>query len=114
MANLQEESPSSPNDNDDNDDDQAMEEEEEEEEEEGTLHIETEGADALSTSPKYIYKIMLNLKSSSRSAGATRNNKLAWLGYWSYNKLTSDWAKFGLRNDKAFFWSRVRSYGDGE
>lgn len=86
----------------------------EEKEEEGTLHIETEGADAVHPNPKYIYKMILALKSAGRGSGATRNNKLAWMGYWSYNKLTDDWAEFGLKNDKAFFWSRVKSYGSGE
>ncbi len=84
------------------------------EEEEGTLHIETEGADAVHPNPKYIYKMILALKSAGRGPGATRNNKLAWMGYWSYNRLTDDWAEFGLKNDKAFFWSRVKSYGGGE
>ncbi|KAL6714481.1 hypothetical protein ACLMJK_007905 [Lecanora helva] len=87
---------------------------EEEQEEEGTLHIETEGADFIHPHPKYIYKMMLSLKSAGRAPGATRNNKLVWLGYWSYNKLTDDWSEFGLKNDKAFFWSRVKSYGNGE
>lgn len=87
---------------------------EKEDGEEGSIHIETEGADAGHAHPKYIYKMALQLKSAGRSAGATRNNKLAWMGYWSYNKLTDDWAEFGLKNDKAFFWSRVRSYGIGE
>ena len=90
------------------------EDKDEEEEEEGILHIETEGADAVHANPKYIYKMILQLKTAGRGAGATRNNKLIWRGYWSYNKLTDDWAEFGLRNDKAFFWSRVRTYGDGE
>lgn len=81
---------------------------------EGTIHIETEGADAGHVNPKYIYKMALQFRSAGRSAGATRNNKLAWMGYWSYNKLTDDWAEFGLKNDKAFFWNRVRSYGIGE
>ena len=84
------------------------------EEDEGTIHIETEGADAGHPNPKYIYKMMLQLKSAGRVSGATRNNKLAWLKYWSYNKLTDDWAEFGLKNDKAFYWSRVRSFGLGE
>lgn len=88
--------------------------EEEENWQEGTIHIETEGADAGHANPKYVYKMGLQLKSAGKGAGATRNNKLAWVGYWSYNKLTDDWAEFGLRNDKAFFWSRVRSYGIGE
>ena len=80
----------------------------EEGEEEGTLHIETEGVDP----DKYIYKMELALKSAGK-AGGTKNNKLNWKGFWSYNKLTDDWAEFGLRNDKAFFWSRVKSYGMG-
>ena len=82
--------------------------------EEGTVQIETEGADAGQANPKYIYKMALELKKAGRSAGATRNNKLTWIGYWSYNKLADDWAEFGLKNDKAFLWSRVRSYGTGE
>ena len=74
---------------------------------EGDLHIETEGTD-----PKYTFKMQLALKSAGRSGG-TRNNKLTWLGFWSYNKLTDDWAQFSLRNDRAYFWSRVKSYGTG-
>ena len=89
-------------------------EDEDKYDEEGILHVETEGADAGHANPKYIYKMILQLQTARRGAAATRNNKLSWRGYWSYNKLTDDWAEFGLRNDKAFFWSRVRSYGDGE
>lgn len=95
-------------------------EEEDLDEEEGILHVETEGADACAAAPKYVYKMMLKVQHAGAGkvlpggGGKTRNNKLAWLGYWSYNRLTDDWAEFGLRNDRAFFWSRVRSYGDGE
>ncbi|RYP69812.1 hypothetical protein DL769_005164 [Monosporascus sp. CRB-8-3] len=71
---------------------------------EGTLFVETEGA-----GPKYMYRMDLSM----RSAGKTRNNKLVWKGFWSYNKLTDDWAEFGLKNDKPFFFSRVKSYGIG-
>lgn len=74
---------------------------------EGDVHVETEGVD-----PKYMYKMHLALRSAGR-AGGTRNNKLVWKGFWSYNRLTDDWAAFTLRNDRAFFWSRVRSYGMG-
>ena len=49
----------------------------------------------------------------SAKAGGAKNIKLAWRGFWSYNKLTDDWAEFGLKNDKAFWWSRVASYGLG-
>ncbi|KAM0807966.1 hypothetical protein AB5N19_08307 [Seiridium cardinale] len=69
---------------------------------EGELFVETEGVD-----PKYMYRLELNMK----SAGKARNNKLTWKGFWSYNKLTDDWGEFGLKNDKAFYFSRVKSYG---
>lgn len=74
-------------------------------EKEGTLHIETAGV-----TPKYLYKMILSLGSAGSRA---RNNKLNWQGYWSYNRLTDDWGEFGLKNDKAFYWSRVKSYGMG-
>ena len=82
----------------------GYEEDEDEREEEGNLHIETEGVD-----PKYMYKLHLSLRSAGRPSGI-RNNKLVWKGFWSYNRLTDDWAAFTLRNDRAFFWSRVKSY----
>ena len=78
-----------------------------EDEGEGDVYIETEGVD-----PKYMFKMNLSLRSAGR-AGGTRNNKLVWRGFWSYNRLTDDWAAFTLRNDRAFFWSRVKSYGIG-
>jgi F-box protein 9 len=71
---------------------------------EGDLFVETEGC-----TPKYTYRMELSLK----NAGKSRNNKLLWKGYWSYNKLADDWAEFGLKNDKAFYFSRVKSYGFG-
>ncbi|MCJ1317286.1 hypothetical protein MMC15_002609 [Xylographa vitiligo] len=74
----------------------------------GNLYVETEGPDA-----KYTYSMQLALRSASHRVGATQNNKLAWRGFWSYNRLTDDWAEFQLRNDRAFFWSRVRSWGSG-
>lgn len=72
---------------------------------EGDVHIETEGA-----TPKYDYRLHLGFGSAGRGA---RNNKLNWKGYWSYNKLTDDWAVFALRNYQSFYWSRVKSYGSG-
>lgn len=72
---------------------------------EGDVHVETEGVDA-----KYMYKMHFSLRSAGRAA---KNNKMTWRGFWSYNKLTDDWAEFALRNDRAFFWSRVKSYGMG-
>lgn len=76
---------------------------------EGTVNIETSGIDP----EKYTYHMSLALRSVGRKEG-TRNNKLAWRGFWSYNKLSDDWAEFGLKNDKPFLWSRVGNYGMGE
>lgn len=77
-----------------------------EDEVEGDVHVETEGA-----VPKYTYKMHLAMANAGKAA---RNNKLAWKGFWSHNKLTDDWGAFTLRNDKAFYWSRVKSYGLGD
>ncbi|KAH8173750.1 f-box-like domain-containing protein [Sarocladium implicatum] len=73
---------------------------------EGDLCIETEGVGS-----KYIYRMDLSLRSAGKGA---RNNKLAWRGFYSYNKLTDDWGEFLLKNDKPYFFSRVKSYGTGE
>ncbi|KAH8155152.1 uncharacterized protein LAJ45_00161 [Morchella importuna] len=35
--------------------------------------------------------------------------KLAWEGFWSWNRVSDDLAEFSLRNDKAFIFSRVGS-----
>ena len=75
---------------------------------EGDLYIETEGA-----GPRYMYTMQLALKSRSRSIHDVKNNKLQWKGFWSYNQLTNDWLPFQLKNDRAFFFSRVKSYGLG-
>ncbi|KAM0717030.1 hypothetical protein Q7P37_006882 [Cladosporium fusiforme] len=98
---------STPNNASSNDDDAQEEEEadDEVEEEEGDVHIETQGV-----VPRYTYKMLLGLTHAGKSA---RNNKLAWKGFWSYNRLTDDWGEFQLRNDRAFYWSRVKSYGGG-
>lgn len=74
---------------------------------EGNLFIETEGVG------KYIYRMDLTLRNAGTKGSGARNNKLAWKGFWSYNKLTDDWAEFSLKNDKPFFFSRVKSYGLG-
>jgi F-box protein 9 len=72
---------------------------------EGTLYVETAGV-----TPKYLYKMILGIGNAGRGA---RSNKLAWQGYWSYNRLTDDWAEFMLKNDRAYYFSRVKSYGMG-
>ncbi|KAG9249266.1 hypothetical protein BJ878DRAFT_410896 [Calycina marina] len=73
---------------------------------EGHLCVETEGV-----GPKYVYRVDLSLRSAGKGA---MNNKLVCGGFWSYNKLTDDWAEFSRRNEKPLFWSRVRSYGKRE
>lgn len=75
---------------------------EDEDEDEGTIHIDTEGV-----IPKYMYRMALTIGSAGRGA---RSNKLSWQGYWNYNKLTDDWGEFGLKNYRAFYWSRVRRF----
>ncbi|RFU33763.1 hypothetical protein B7463_g2564, partial [Scytalidium lignicola] len=77
---------------------------------EGDVIIETEGIG------KYIYIMHLSLLSSPlpphtvNKEGKRNNNKLTWKGFWSYNRLTDDFGEFTLRNDKAFFWSRVGAF----
>lgn len=73
---------------------------------EGDVHVETDGV-----IPKYMWKMQFGL--GSRGKKSAGNNKLTWKGFWSYNRLTDDWGEFGLKNDKAFYFSRVRSYGMG-
>lgn len=73
---------------------------------EAALCIETEGV-----GPEYVYRMDLALRSAGSAA---RNNKLVWRAFHSYNRLTDDWAEFGPKNEKPFFFSRVRSYGMGE
>jgi F-box protein 9 len=70
---------------------------------EGDLVVETEGVS------KYIYRLDLALRNAGKSG--TKNNKLVWRGFYSYNRLTDDWAEFALKNDKPFYFSRVKSYG---
>ena len=72
---------------------------------EGDVVIETDGSVA-----KYTFKMVMTLAHAGKGA---RNNKLAWKWFGSYNRLTDDWGEFGLKNDRAFYWSRVRSYGMG-
>ena len=91
-----------------------------EDDQEGNITIETEGVDA----SKYMYLMHLSIRNiggrhhkddhnGNSSSSLRTNTKLIWRGYWNHNRLTDDWAEFGLRNDRAFYWSRVRSYGTG-
>ncbi|KAK5992474.1 F-box only 9-like protein [Cladobotryum mycophilum] len=69
------------------------------------LFVETEGV-----SDKYIYRMDLAIRSAGR---AVKSNKLVWKAFSNYNKLTDDWGDFHLKNDKPFFFSRVKSYKVG-
>ena len=77
--------------------------------EDGDVHIETEGV-----GPRYLYTMHLVLRSSSKAKHTVKNNKLQWKGFWCYNQLSHDWAEFGLKNDRAFLFHRVKSYGRDE
>ncbi|KAK4128635.1 hypothetical protein N657DRAFT_667842 [Parathielavia appendiculata] len=69
---------------------------------EGDVVVETEGVS------KYIYRLDLALGTAGKG---TKNNKLSWKGFYSYNPLTGDWAEFTMKNNKPYHFSRVRSYG---
>lgn len=69
---------------------------------EGDVIVETEGVS------HYIYRLDLGLGTAGKGS---RNNKLVWKGFWSYNPLTGDWADFNMRSNKPYFFSRVKSYG---
>ena len=79
---------------------------EENREPEGNVYVETKGA-----TPAYTFCMQLALRSAGKGDRA-RNTKLEWRGFWSHNNLSDDWAKFGLKNDRAFIWSRVKSWAD--
>ncbi|EIT78600.1 hypothetical protein AO1008_00240 [Aspergillus oryzae 100-8] len=70
--------------------------------------IETE-----SVSKSSINVLHLSLRSAAahKSSNPPKNTKLIWKGYWSYNRLTDDWAEYGLRNDRVFVFRRVRGWG---
>jgi F-box protein 9 len=73
---------------------------------EANLVIETDGVN-----DKYLYRMELSLRTAGRR---TRNNKLVWRAFRSYNRLTDDWAEFEMRHDQPYLFSRVKSYGWGE
>lgn len=73
------------------------------------LVIETEGP-----APQYVYMMHLSLRSPTApksKANPSKNTKLVWRGFWSYNKITDDLGEFTLRNDRAFVFRRVRGWG---
>lgn len=71
---------------------------------EGRVDVET-----VASVEKYFFRMQLRVKSVRAGGRLGASNKLVWEGFWSWNKLTDDLAEFSLRNDKAFFFSRVGS-----
>ena len=69
-----------------------------------TVEVETEAAGM----PQYLFKMEFSV-SGMRGGGVVRGaSKLEWKGFWSWNKLTDDMARFTGRNEKRFVFSRVR------
>ncbi|KAI9824024.1 MAG: hypothetical protein M1826_007557 [Phylliscum demangeonii] len=76
----------------------------------GLIVIETEGG---ANPSKYMYRMHLSLTSATPRKSSNNQRKISWRAFWSYNRLTDDWAEFGLKNDRPFWWSRVKGYGRG-
>lgn len=95
---------------------------------EGETYIQTEGLDKT-----YLFAMHLALRSSSARSGGgssvpggggqtggtgggggTKNNKLIWKSFWSYNRVLDSWDEFRVGNDRPFWFSRVKSYGMGQ
>lgn len=72
---------------------------------EGDVFVESDGGG------NYLYRMELSMRTAGKAA---RNNKLSWRGFYSYNKSSEVWDECGLKNEKPFFFSRVKSYGFGE
>ncbi|ROW07827.1 hypothetical protein VMCG_03566 [Cytospora schulzeri] len=72
---------------------------------EGDLFIEYDGGG------NYLYRMELSLRATGK---LSRNNKLMWSGFYSYNKPADVWDEFSLKEFKPFYFSRVKSYGFGE
>jgi F-box protein 9 len=73
------------------------------------LVIETEGP-----ASHYIYMMRMSLRSPTPSkshVNPSKNTKLVWQGFWSYNTITDDIGEFSHRNDRAFVFRRVRGWG---
>ncbi|POS87061.1 hypothetical protein EPUL_002976, partial [Erysiphe pulchra] len=72
---------------------------------ENDVFLETEGVNQ-----KYLYQLKLSLRSTNR---ACKNNKLIWQYFRSFNRITNEIDQFCIKEEKAFFWSRVKSYANG-
>ena len=70
---------------------------------ESALTVETEGC-----KDTYVYRMEFMLKGQERG-----RPRLVWKDFWNWNREQDEWQEFGLRNDRAFVFSRVRGYGLG-
>ncbi|KAF3098980.1 hypothetical protein TWF102_004805 [Orbilia oligospora] len=73
------------------------------------IQIESKGSD---TAGRYINTLDLTLKMRPRGIGGRRGygDRLSWNSYTSFNVLTEDKGAYSLKNDKPFYFSRVKSY----
>ncbi|EPS42363.1 hypothetical protein H072_3682 [Dactylellina haptotyla CBS 200.50] len=73
------------------------------------IQVEAEGSGAKG---RYINILDLTLKMRPKGIGGKRGygDRLAWNSYTSLNRLTDDKAAYTLKNDKPFYFSRVKSY----
>ncbi|KAK6503237.1 hypothetical protein TWF481_008266 [Arthrobotrys musiformis] len=74
------------------------------------IQIESKGSD---TAGRYINTLDLTLKMRPKGIGGRRGygDRLSWNSYTSFNVLTEDRGSYSLKNDKPFYFSRVKSYG---
>ncbi|KAF3936774.1 hypothetical protein ABW19_dt0202986 [Dactylella cylindrospora] len=73
------------------------------------IEVETEGS---SRDGRYVYMLDLTLKMRPKGITGRRGygDRLAWNSYTSWNRLTDDRGVFSLKNDKPFYFSRVKAY----
>ncbi|KAK6355048.1 hypothetical protein TWF696_004174 [Orbilia brochopaga] len=75
----------------------------------GRIQIEAEGS---GTNSRYINTLDLTLKMRPKGVAGRRGygDRLSWNSYTSWNRLTDDRGVYSLKNDKPFYFSRVKSY----
>ncbi|KAF3907528.1 hypothetical protein AA313_de0201824 [Arthrobotrys entomopaga] len=75
----------------------------------GRIRVEAEGA---GVNNRYINILDLTLKMRPKGVGGRRGygDRLAWNSYISWNRLTDDRAAYTLKNDKPFYFSRIKAF----
>ncbi|KAJ6261142.1 hypothetical protein Dda_3808 [Drechslerella dactyloides] len=75
----------------------------------GRIQIEAEGS---GTNSRYINTLDLTLKMRPKGVAGRRGygDRLSWNSYTSWNRLTDDRGVYSLKNDKPFYFSRVKAY----